>query len=79
VDYQWNPAAFPAEAWFAPELSLASALEITCTPSAEVWSYEIATVAKSERGLEETRQGMSLTPRWPVALGAASLELGSRR
>ena len=79
VDYQWNAGAFPAGAWFAPELSLSAPLEVTCTPAAEIWSHEIATVAKSERGLEETRQGTSLTPRWPVALGAAMLELGSRR
>ena len=79
VDYQWNASAFPAGSWFAPELSLSAPLEVTCTPAAEIWRHEIATVAKSERGLEETRQGTSLTPRWPVALGAATLDLGERR
>lgn len=79
ADYQWNPAAFPAGSWFAPELSLAQPLEVACAPSADIWTYEIATVAKSERGLEETRQGTSLTPRWPLAVGAASLELDGRR
>ena len=76
VDYTWDPAAFPAGGWFAPELSVATTREVICVPPAEVWRYDIATVAKSERGLEKTRQGTSLTPRWPVALGAASLSFG---
>ncbi|MEQ1896998.1 MAG: alpha-amylase/4-alpha-glucanotransferase domain-containing protein [Vicinamibacterales bacterium] len=78
VDYTWNPSAFPDGSWFAPELSLATMREVTCDPPAEVWRYEIMTVAKSESGLEETRQGTSLTPRWPVALGAASFTFGGR-
>jgi hypothetical protein len=32
-------------------------------------------VSKSERGLDETVQGKSLTPRWPAALGRAQVEL----
>jgi hypothetical protein len=40
-----------------------------------VWSFPIATVSKSERGLDETVQGQSLTPRWPVALGEARIEV----
>ncbi|MGH7702665.1 MAG: alpha-amylase/4-alpha-glucanotransferase domain-containing protein, partial [Gemmatimonadales bacterium] len=47
----------------------------TCTPTAEVWSYDITTVAKSERGLEETLQGRSFTPRWPAALGRGTLQV----
>ena len=31
-------------------------------------------MAKSERGLDRTRQGESVTLRWPVELGAASVE-----
>lgn len=78
VDYRWNPSAFPPGSCFAPELSLAATRTITCDPPADVWRYEIMTVAKSESGLEETRQGTSLTPRWPVALGAASLTFGGQ-
>ena len=40
-----------------------------------LWSYDVTTVAKSERGLEETLQGRSFTPRWPVSLGAARIEV----
>lgn len=76
VDYQWDPAAFPAECWFAPELSLSAALPLACVPAGEIWGYDITTVAKSERGLDHTLQGRSLTPRWPVTAGRASIELG---
>jgi alpha-amylase len=76
--YRWNPAAFPAGAVFAPEISCAAPVEITCTPAAQVWTYDIATVAKSERGLERTVQGRATTARWPVALGEAVIELVPR-
>jgi alpha-amylase/4-alpha-glucanotransferase-like protein len=75
VTYRWDAARLPAAAWFAPEISLAHPLELTCAPEAEVWSFPIATVSKSERGLDETVQGRSLTPRWPVALGEARIEI----
>jgi hypothetical protein len=73
--YRWDPAAFPPGALFAPEISLAHPLELRYTPAADVWSFPIATVSKSERGLDETVQGQSLTPRWPVALGEARIEV----
>jgi hypothetical protein len=79
VDYRWDPAVFPARCRFAPELSIAAPLEVTYTPGVEVWSYAIATVAKSERGLEETLQGRSLTPLWPVEVGLARVEFGPER
>ena len=50
-------------------------LAIDATPVAEVWRHPIETVAKSERGLDRTRQGESLTFRWPAHLGEASLEI----
>jgi 4-alpha-glucanotransferase len=75
VTYRWDPAAFPLGALFAPEISLAHPLELRYTPVADVWSFPIATVSKSERGLDETVQGQSVTPRWPVALGEARVEL----
>jgi hypothetical protein len=33
----------------------------------------------SERGLDRTRQGESITFRWPIALAGASVELKSAR
>jgi len=74
AEYRWHPAAFPA-AVFAPEVSYAGPLEVTCEPAAAVWSHDIVTVAKSERDLEATVQGRSVTARWPAAAGAARVEL----
>jgi 4-alpha-glucanotransferase len=75
VTYRWDREAFPPSALFAPELSLAHHLEPACVPDAEVWSFPIATVSKSERGLDDTVQGTSLTLRWPVKVGEARIEI----
>jgi len=75
VTYRWDPAALAEGAWFAPELSLAAALDLDVDPPAESWRFPIETVAKSERGLERTLQGESVTPRWRVADGTARIEL----
>jgi len=42
----------------------------------DLWTYGITTVAKSERGLEETLQGRSLTPLWPIEVASARIEFG---
>ncbi len=76
VAYTWKAAGVPANAVFAPELSVARDVSLRLQPDTEVWRYPITTVARSERGFEETVQGFSLTPRWPVRLGEGSLELG---
>jgi len=76
VAYAWNAAAAPPNAVFAPELSLAREVSLRVQPDAEIWRSKITTVARSERGFEETVQGFSLTPRWPARLGGCSLELG---
>ncbi len=77
VQWRWDPAALAADggAWFAPELSLAEPLAFRCEPPAEVWTFVIATVSKSERGLDQTVQGTSHTPRWPVSGGAARVDV----
>lgn len=77
AEYRWHPAAFPG-AVFAPELSYAGPVEVTCEPAAPVWSHDIVTVAKSERDLERTIQGRSITPRWPASAGEARIELVAR-
>jgi len=75
VSYRWDAAGLPAGARFAPEISLAGALDLVAEPSAELWRFPIETVAKSERGLERTVQGESLTPVWPASVGGARVEL----
>jgi 4-alpha-glucanotransferase len=60
---------------FAPELSFGAALEVRVTPDAPLWRFPIETVAKSERGLERTVQGESVTPRWPASGGEFTIEV----
>jgi 4-alpha-glucanotransferase len=74
VRYAWDSSAAPDDV-FSTELSLAGPLEPVATPAAEVWRFPIETVAKSERGLDRTRQGESLTLRWPARLGEATVVL----
>ena len=73
--YEW-PVAEDNGALFAPELSLFRPLPVVCDPEADLWVFPVETVAKSERGLDRTRQGESVTPRWPLRLGHARVELG---
>ena len=77
VEYEWRPTARGADV-FAVELSLFRPLHIDTSPDAERWRYPVETVSKSERGLDRTVQGESVTLRWPAALGRASLALGRR-
>jgi alpha-amylase len=74
LTYGWD-ASGHNEDIFAVELSLSAPLELRTDPPAEVWTFPIETVAKSERGLDRTRQGDSITLRWPAHLGAASIEV----
>jgi len=75
VRYAWDPGASAPDDLFTTEVSLAGSLEPDTTPAAEPWRFAIETVAKSERGLDRTRQGESLTLRWPVRLGEAAVAL----
>jgi len=77
VTYRWDAAAFPTGTVFAPEISLSRSVTLTCMPATDVWSFPVTTVAKSERGLEETVQGYSLTPRWPVDVGGVQIAFAS--
>jgi len=78
VRYRWDAAAFPEEAFFCPEISVAPEVELDLTPAAELWKFPITTVSRSERGFEETVQGYSYTPRWPVRVGEARLTVRVR-
>ncbi len=71
----WDPAVGRSRRSFATELSLAAPLRLRCAPAAEEWRFPIETVAKSERGLDRTRQGESVTLRWPVELGCGQSSL----
>jgi len=76
LSYAWDTSIADPEDLFAPEFSIARDLKLRCTPAADEWRYAIETVAKSERGLDRTRQGESVTLRWPIRLGKAVIEIG---
>jgi 4-alpha-glucanotransferase len=75
VDYTWAPDAYPEDAWFTTELGLTRQLVIDTDPAAEAWTYPINTMAKSERGFEETLQGLATVLRWPVRAARATVLL----
>lgn len=75
VRWRWEATAFAPGSWFAPEVSLAEPLELRCNPAADIWTYPIATVSQSERGLDQTVQGQAYTPRWPIELGEGRIDL----
>jgi 4-alpha-glucanotransferase len=78
VSYRWDPAAFPGDALFCPEISVARELALDLEPHpSDVWAFPFATVSRSERGFEETVQGHSYTPRWPVRAGQAKVTVRS--
>jgi len=79
VHYRWDPSIGQSEDFFASEISLFASLDIHSQPKAEVWTFPIETVAKSERGLDRTKQGDSVTLRWPVRVGEATVEIRSHR
>jgi 4-alpha-glucanotransferase len=78
VRYRWDAAAFPPDAFFCPEISVSSEVDLDLTPAADVWKFPVATVSRSERGFEETVQGYSYTPRWPIRAGEARLTVRVR-
>ncbi len=75
VRYALAAGTVPAGALFAPELSFAAPLALRVTPEVPLWRYPIETVAKSERGLERTLQGTSVTPLWPGEAAECTIEL----
>jgi alpha-amylase len=74
AEYRWNAAALGG-GMFAPEISFAGPMEITASPGAPIWSHDIVTVAKSEKALEQTVQGRSVTPRWPTRTESAKIKI----
>jgi len=75
VRYEWDADPGDGNGEFTAELSLARPLAIVAEPDADRRESAIETVAKSERGLDRTVQGRSVTFAWPVTARAASLRL----
>lgn len=74
VDYGWDPSIAP-HGIFVSELSLGHPAKVESEPVVAPIRYTIETVAKSERGLDRTRQGECLTFAWPASLGKATIRL----
>ena len=80
IRYRWDAAGFPRDALFAPELSLSMDVDLEFDPPpSEVWRHEILSFSRSERGAEQSIQGLSVTPVWPCWLGEAALTIHRRR
>ena len=77
VRYRWDPAIAAPDDLFTTELSVFGTLEPVPSPEADWWRHPVETVAKSERGLDRTRQGESITLRWPVGAARAEMRIGA--
>ncbi len=69
VTYHWDPNVFPADASFCTEISVSQKLDLDVPP------VPFTTVSRSEKGFEETAQGLSYTKRWPARAGEARVTL----
>jgi hypothetical protein len=75
VQFEWDASAFQDGAVFTSEVSFSQFPPTIASDDGEIWWYPIETIAKSERGLDRTRQGMTAMVRWPVALGRGTLQI----
>jgi hypothetical protein len=75
VSWTWDASKFEIGARFASEVSLFRPLEIDADSDETRWMAPVETVAKSEKGLDRTVQGESVTLLWSASLGAASLRV----
>ncbi len=66
VRYRLTGRAPERSTRFTTEISFTGACRIEASHDPERWSYEIETVAQSERGIERTRQGTAVLLRWPI-------------
>ena len=76
VSWAWDPSRFEAGARFTTEISLFRPLQIDVEPDAIRWVSPVETVAKSEKGLDRTVQGESITLLWNAAIGSVTVRLG---
>jgi alpha-amylase len=73
VSWSWDGAALDPGARFTSECSFFRPLDIETLPAATKWIAPVETVAKSEKGLDRTVQGESLTLLWNASAGNAKL------
>lgn len=75
IEWTWLPSDFEDSAVFAPELSLGAPVDLRIDGDPDVWRYPIVTTSKCPDGFEEITQGESVTPRWPIGRGYASVRI----
>lgn len=73
VTWSWDGSAFDPGTRFTSECSLFRPLELEATPGATRWVVPVETVAKSEKGLDRTIQGESVTLLWNATAGNAKV------
>lgn len=69
LSLRWDPSVLPTDALVTSEWSCFEPLPIA-SDGVETWRYAVETVAKSERGLDRTRQGDAVVLVWPATAGA---------
>ena len=79
IRWVWDPRQFETPLRFATEISLFRPLQIETTPEAVRWVSPVETVAKSERGLDRTVQGESVTLLWNISVAMATVRLTVKR
>ena len=75
VALEWDPSALPEDAMVWTEVSLAHERTLAASPEPREQREPIVTLARSERGYEEIRQGEALHFGWPVGTTRAVIEL----
>ncbi|MDP9178191.1 MAG: DUF1926 domain-containing protein [Gemmatimonadota bacterium] len=75
VSWTWDASEFDANERFATEISLFRPLEIVADAVASTWTAPVETVSKSEKGLDQTVQGESVTLLWNVSAERSSVEI----
>ncbi|MGQ0639270.1 MAG: alpha-amylase/4-alpha-glucanotransferase domain-containing protein [Gemmatimonadaceae bacterium] len=76
IEFEWDGRDFTAGDFFSTELSFSQVAPTVASDEAgTIWWYPVETIAKSERGLDRTRQGMTALIRWPVARGRGTLQI----
>jgi len=79
LELEWSGEDLPPDGMLWTELSLAYDRGLTATPKAQERREEIITLARSERGYEEIRQGEAVSFGWPIASGGGSVEIARGR
>ncbi|MGQ0765563.1 MAG: alpha-amylase/4-alpha-glucanotransferase domain-containing protein [Gemmatimonadota bacterium] len=73
--FRWRLGSAPPGCWLTSELSLNRNHEVVASSGATIWTHEIETIARSERGFDRTLQGVSCLVRFPFAAGTGWVEI----